>query len=134
MKLIKPRAFAVLERKMYEVEKIDFENKIIWVSDKKQIHFIHNKFIVMQSTGFKDKNNKDIFEGDILEAGYTNPLTNKFVSQRYIVEMENGAFVGLIDRGDRLIPRLLNFIWHSDCEIIGNIYENEELYKIKINR
>ena len=74
--------------------------------------------VVMQSTGFKDKNGKEIFEGDIL--GTKNGLLNGVVEYRTDLGMWTNSLI-----------RYNNFerLYHiaGDREIIGNIYENKEL-------
>ena len=78
--------------------------------------------VVMQSTGFKDKNGKEIFEGDIL--GTKNGLLNGVVEYRTDLGMWTNSLI-----------RYNNFerLYHiaGDREIIGNIYENQEILKEK---
>jgi uncharacterized phage protein (TIGR01671 family) len=78
---------------------------------------------LMQYTGLKDKNGKEIYEGDILKYFSIN---DTFGPDRYLVEWQAPSF-GL--------KRLLyerhdypTFIAH-DFVIIGNIYQNPELLK-----
>jgi len=76
---------------------------------------------VMQYTGLKDKNGKEIYEGDIMD--YDDPED----SSVFAVEFSNGAFrAGYIDWTVDLIYPTLNGI-NSQCRVIGNIYENPEL-------
>jgi uncharacterized phage protein (TIGR01671 family) len=64
---------------------------------------------LMQFTGLKDKNGKDIYEGDIVEK-----LT--YPRDVFEVKFTGGAFTIA-----RYIP--------SQCKVIGNIYQNPELLK-----
>lgn len=75
--------------------------------------------ILMQSTGLVDKNGKEIFEGDIVKMAknvYSEP-THYEVVRHY-----GGAYhLESKQHGCELWLR------HTDCEVIGNIYENKEL-------
>ena len=82
-------------------------------------------FIVMQSTGLKDKNGSEIFEGDIVkyEAG-CNTVTEKVVYDK------NFAGFGVKGADANIIftfGELAEDIDLSYLEVIGNIYENPEL-------
>lgn len=67
--------------------------------------------ILMQFTGLKDKNGKEIYEGDIIN-------DNGLICEIKFVE---GCFVKNFETGNWII---LNY---NKIEIIGNIYENPEL-------
>lgn len=69
---------------------------------------------IMQYTGIKDKNNKEIYEGDIVEF-YSN------VEDEIITEKVEYHF-GIYRAGDYFVGKIYN-----KCEVIGNIYENPEL-------
>ena len=82
-------------------------------------------FILMQSTGLKDKNSKEIYEGDIVkyEAG-CNTVTEEVVYDK------NFAGFGVKDADANIIftfGELAEDIDLSSIEVIGNIYENPEL-------
>lgn len=76
---------------------------------------------LMQSTGLKDKNDKEIFEGDILDYKGRKALVRWHGSYasfiyRFVDELQN--------RNTEWKPLYLAYM---KCEIIGNIYENPEL-------
>ena len=75
--------------------------------------------VIMQSTGLVDKNDKEIFEGDIVKMSkdvYSEPTYYEVVRHR------GGAYrLESKQHGCELWLR------HTDCEVVGNIYENKEL-------
>ena len=87
---------------------------------------------IMQFTGLKDRNGKEIYEGDILSPGYTDDelfvvvfdetkarFAEKRVSKNYPTHagfIMDGSFLRTVLSSQRI-------------EIIGNIYENPELLK-----
>ena len=77
--------------------------------------------ILMQSTGLFDKNNKEIFEGDIL--GTKDGLLDGIVEYRTDLGMWTNSLLRYNN-----FERLCSVA--SDREIIGNIYENPELLEV----
>jgi len=74
-------------------------------------------FPLMQYTGLKDKNGKEIFEGDEINVdGYISQEGN-----RHYVEFYKGAFGSNVYSDFELLSK------YKNIEIIGNIYENPEL-------
>jgi len=77
--------------------------------------------IFMQFTGLKDKNGREIYEGDILIA-----MINSTIAEAE-VKFYNGAFYLQHIKVEKMAVHLSE--QHYWQEIIGNIYENEELLK-----
>lgn len=77
---------------------------------------------LMQSTGLKDKNGKEIFEGDI--------LTSQNYPVKGVVEFRTdlGLWVHYL-KGYNYFEYLGNVA--GSKEIIGNIYENQELLEVE---
>ena len=79
---------------------------------------------IMQSTGLKDKNGKEVFVGDIIKC------TRGCLHEVYIEKEYGGTYIGgmpaIYLKGLRE-----GYAWTEDEEIIGNIYENPELLEDK---
>lgn len=72
---------------------------------------------IMQYTGLKDKNNKEIYEGDI--------VIHHSKMCKIIFNVEEARFVLRDDEFELEIPFTNNN--NKRMEIVGNIYENPEL-------
>lgn len=83
-----------------------------------------DKFEIMQYTGLKDKNDKEIYEGDIVSFA----LPDNQWSDGQEVKFNRGSFVtpcgGVFSLGF-----LKGFESLKLLKVIGNIYENPELVK-----
>ena len=130
MREIKFRAWNKKKRKLLEVWNIkfrlDYREEINGAVDSISVKDDGideiDDFILMQYTGLKDKNGKEIYEGDILEVNVE--LDNKKICHQ-VKYYENGFFLFQLNG----LPS--TFLIHSEYlnqhKIIGNIYENPEL-------
>jgi uncharacterized phage protein (TIGR01671 family) len=118
VKKIKFRAWNDISKEMLYHGK-DIQG-LIWWNEFGEIQSLA-KAELMQSTGLKDKNGKEIYEGDILAAPHT-----------YNIEIiyRNGSFLMKFfdDIGEKCEYHLnKELIEQDDLEIIGNKYDNPEL-------
>ena len=80
--------------------------------------------VFMQYTGLKDKNGKEIYEGDIIEA-------YEFIQKPKMVvkfDEEMAGFIPFIWKQALEYEDYVGyFAYEHSCIVIGNIYENPEL-------
>ena len=118
MREIKFRAWDKENEKIMKVSYISLENKEIAVKDFGTYHFFRIKDIeLMQYIGLKDKNDKEIYEGDIVV------LNNIENDNMCIVRYEHSSYrlEGWSLRED------LSNVEDRFLEVVGNIYENKNL-------
>ena len=84
--------------------------------------YIEDIKTIGQYTGLKDKNGKEIYEGDIVKSS----IHDKLWVVEYRTDTEYVGFV-LKEIGEDYISTFTSW---RDVEVIGNIYENPELLKI----
>ena len=114
MREIRFRAWEKFLKQMIPVDNIDFEQKMI---NTESAWRMFDEIEIMQYTGLKDKNGKEIYEGDILRDEHTQKIR--------AVEYNSPSFV--------LVDSNRYFFWnchYDEQEVIGNIYENPELMEV----
>ena len=96
-----------------QVVKVTYKNGNVAKEDMKE-------YELMQSTGLKDKNGKEVFVGDIIKC------TRGCPHEVYLEKEYGGTYIGgmpaIYLKGIRE-----GYAWTEHEEIIGNIYENPEL-------
>ena len=141
MRTIKFRAWDKRSKEMiYEISVPN--DGLVWLN---QILDGYSKYkSLMQYTGLKDKNGKEIYGGDIIEFPYITPMGDidyKTVGEVRVVKFKNGVYG--FDSKTSFMP-IQDFIETKEGEyisnagnkrlykdfigkIIGNIYENNDL-------
>jgi uncharacterized phage protein (TIGR01671 family) len=112
-------------KEMVQVDALVFDEQIIKATYKNGnvVKEDIKNYVLMQPTGLRDKNGKEIFEGDIVKMA-----KNVYSELTYyeVVRHRGGAY--------RLKSKRYGCeLWlrHTDCEIAGNIWENPELLEVE---
>lgn len=114
--------------RMYSPEEVMVGNGDIWIIDEDDVAgewIVNNDLVLMQSSGMRDKNAKEIFEGDVLK------VTDKHSWLEVVSFSEKKAMFVSKEIGFPESPlwELFNTVLF-EIEIIGNIYENPELAEV----
>lgn len=120
------RAWLKKEQKMdNEIDHISWlEDELYCIGDGITYMVLAEDLVLMQSTGLKDKNGKEVFVGDIIKC------TRGCPHEVYLVKEYGGTYIGgmpaIYLKGLRE-----GYAWTEHEEILGNIYENPELLEVK---
>lgn len=125
MREIKFRAWDIRRRDMYYIGDLYWfeEEGVHEIIDGKGIGH-HASYIIMQYTGIKDKNGKDIYKGDILDYGYVvtyvdgSDLANLGMDVGFYMQRDNFESWAMLEVG-------------SGYEVLGNVHQNPKLLEVK---
>ena len=124
------RVWDKLDKEIYEAGEIHwFRGEFDFIGDGITFKRDADEIELMQSTGLKDKNGKEIFEGDIVQFEDCYEVPDFLYINTGIIEWCQGGF-HVTNRDSVLMEDLLDGD-SLDVTIIGNIYENPELFEEK---
>lgn len=127
---IKFRIYDTDEKEMFyqeDIDYIDFFTGIVFIREDDGYDYLldykSDDGKLMQYTGLKDKNGKEIYEGDILGRHEYWPIRIEYDKGCFMVrDLDKVRYNNLI-----LNVPICNFESINDWKVIGNIYENPEL-------
>lgn len=129
MVLLRFRAWHKTWEEMGKVKRIRFDDDgnvttVLFRGKDFGVNATIDKIVLMQSTGLKDKNGKEIFEKDILD----------YNGRKVIVKWHGSYACFIYEFVDELQNRTTEwqplFLSYYHFEIIGNVYENPELLEV----
>ena len=115
---------------MCDVTNISFDSKFVDICQQgdtercTEMSVEFDEIKLMQSTGLRDKNGKEVFVGDIIKC------TRGCLHEVYIEKEYGGTYFGGMP-AVYLKDLREGYAWTEHEEIIGNIYENRELLEDK---
>ena len=131
MREIKFRAWNFIRDAMGMVESYSFKSDggaSIYVSDIPRIDGDYkNNYYLMQYTGLKDKNGKEVYEGDVVEIRRDHPVSPEYTFVKGIVKWNDFTLSYSSVSFDG--ASWTNGLGRLQVEVLGNIYENPELIK-----
>lgn len=122
------RAWLKEEKRMTDVNEMTFiDGEVYLISDVTDF-YAYEEFKLMQSTGLRDKNGMEIYEGDIVK--FSDCDDDVYITP--VVWGENYACFGVSFSGK--YPVSFDYLEEfytelKEIEVVGNIWENPELLR-----
>lgn len=120
-----PKVYIKRLKKVFEVESIRFDTKVVEIYDEAASRYRYcdfNEVEFIYGTGIKDKNGKEIEHGDILKTEFAGILPIKFHNVYGFYAVKDDDKYWLAEETEDEVNETL-----SKTEVIGNIYENKDL-------
>lgn len=138
-KLNKLKAWNKATKKMYEVIKIDFYNEKVGylfadpITQGEAIgYFKFSDIDLMEYTGLKDKNGKEIYEGDICRWRDLETFNDEILEDIFVVVWNDEKLAWYTQNEDGNFGYdLYEYTDDRDLGVIGNIYENIDLLEVE---
>ena len=129
MREYKFRCWDTENKEMLKVQELDFEDtfyggRLSIRTDKYNDYFDMEDMVLMQYTGLKDKNEKEIYEGDIVKIN--DEIIAKVIWDNdylgYFLYANEENSIDSFENGEQPL-----YDYWGSIEVIGNIYDNPEL-------
>ena len=118
------RAWLKNDGEMIDADEIHwYDGQVDFIGDGITFMRKADEIELMQSTGLKDKNGKEVFIGDIVKC------TRGCHHEVYLEKEYGGTFIGGMP-AIYLKGIKEGYAWTEAEEIIGNIYENKEILEV----
>ena len=136
MREIKFRAWDKIDEKLWNVISIDFiKGEVTLLNEYTKESYIReiDEVELMQYTGLKDKNGKEIYEGDIIKYNFKSLIEKEGINRDRIAPVYWQEFRGCwaVKESKYCNNDLFTYIQNGNVvEVIGNIYENSELLEV----
>lgn len=131
-RFIPPRAWLKNYKRTERVDRVNYDVKTIEVdlSNGDLYEFNFDEVELLRPTYFKDINNQEIYEGDILRwtSGKPDLVDGTYPSERYVVVFNFGRFLAVAEEKPDRIEELSTFMDIEEDEtvkIVSTVYQTK---------